>query len=160
MGGRPARALTAGDGAFNATTEGLTGAINTAGLAPASTSSTCARRRGRRLGRGQRDFLNIGTGGGGGGTVAEVESNNTRGTAQVITPNPATVNGTMTPGDNDYFAVTVAPGRTLSATLTPPANGDYDLYLYRAAPATPQPPAPRARAWSTARASPTPARRQ
>ena len=46
---------------------------------------------------------------------------------------PATVNGSMTSGDNDYFAVSVDPGRTLSATLTPPANADHDLYLYRAA---------------------------
>lgn len=76
-------------------------------------------------------------GGGGGGTVtivAEVESNNTRGTAQVITPNPALVNGRLSGStDTDYFRVTLGAGKTLTATLTPPAGVDYDLYLYNSA---------------------------
>lgn len=75
-----------------------------------------------------------GGGGGGGGTptpVAEVESNNTRGTAQVVTPNPALVTGTLgTTSDTDYYAVALGAGKTLTATLTPPAGRDYDLYLY------------------------------
>jgi serine protease len=66
-----------------------------------------------------------------GGTVAEVESNNTRASAQAITPNPATVNGNMSSaGDTDYFSVSIGAGKTLAATLTPPATADYDLYLY------------------------------
>ncbi len=76
-------------------------------------------------------------GGGGGGsstTVAEVESNNTRGTAQLVTPNPATVNGSLSSTtDTDYYRVSLAAGRTLTATLTPPATRDYDLYLYNSA---------------------------
>jgi carboxypeptidase T len=130
--GGTARVLAAADGAFNATTEGLTGQVDTTGLATGKhIVFVRAQDAGGTWGAISATYLTIGTGGGGGGTVAEVESNNTRGTAQVITPNPATVNGTMTSGDNDYFAVTVDPGRTLSATLTPPANADYDLYLYR-----------------------------
>jgi carboxypeptidase T len=131
--GGAARTMGAADGAFNATTEGLTGSIDTTGLSTRKhIVFVRAQDAGGTWGAISAAYLTIGTGGGGGGgTVAEVESNNTRGTAQVITPNPATVNGTMTANDNDYFAVTVAPGRTLSATLTPPANGDYDLYLYR-----------------------------
>jgi serine protease len=78
-----------------------------------------------------------GTGGGGGGgsatVVAEVESNNTRGTAQVITPNPALVNGRLSSSsDTDYFRVTLGAGKTVTAALTPPAGVDYDLYLYNA----------------------------
>jgi carboxypeptidase T len=130
--GGTARTLAAADGAFNATTESLTGSIDTTGLATGKhIVFVRAQDAGGAWGAISATYLTIGAGGGGGGTVAEVESNNTRGTAQVITPNPATVNGSMTSGDNDYFAVTVAPGRTLSATLTPPANADYDLYLYR-----------------------------
>ncbi len=129
--GGTARTLAAADGAFNATTEGLTGSIDTTGMATGKhIVFVRAQDAGGAWGAISATYITIGTGGGG-GTVAEVESNNTRATAQVVTPNPATVNGSMTSGDNDYFAVTVAPGRTLSATLTPPANADYDLYLYR-----------------------------
>jgi serine protease len=75
-------------------------------------------------------------GGGGGGTptpVAEVESNNTRSTAQLVSVNPAQVNGTLSSTtDTDYYRVSLAAGRTLVATLTPPATRDYDLYLYNA----------------------------
>jgi serine protease len=76
-----------------------------------------------------------GTGGGGTTTtVAEVESNNTLGTAQAITPNPALVNGRIaTTTDTDYYRVTLGAGKTLTATLTPPAGIDYDLYLYNSA---------------------------
>ncbi len=129
--GGTARTLAAADGAFNATTEGLTGSIDTTGMATGKhIVFVRAQDAGGAWGAISATYITIGTGGGG-GTVAEVESNNTRATAQVVTPNPATVNGSMTSGDNDYFAVTVAPGRTLSATLTPPAKADYDLYLYR-----------------------------
>lgn len=72
-------------------------------------------------------------GGGGGSNVAEVESNNTRATAQSITVNPATVSGTMgTSSDTDYFKVTIGTGKTLTSTLTPNGSSDYDLYLYNA----------------------------
>jgi serine protease len=72
-----------------------------------------------------------GGGGGGGGTVAEVESNNTRASAQVVTLNPATVNGSISStSDTDYYRVSLGAGKTLTATLTPPATRDYDLYLY------------------------------
>jgi serine protease len=72
-------------------------------------------------------------GGGGGNNVAEVESNNTRATAQSITVNPATVSGTMgTSSDTDYFKVTIGTGKTLTSTLTPNGSSDYDLYLYNA----------------------------
>jgi serine protease len=72
-----------------------------------------------------------GGGGGGGNNVAEVESNNTRATAQTISVNPATVSGTMgSSSDTDYFKLTVGAGKTLTSTLTPNGSSDYDLYLY------------------------------
>ncbi len=76
-----------------------------------------------------------GGGGGGGGPtpVAEVESNNTTGTAQVVSANPAVVSGSLaSTTDTDYYRVSLAAGRTLTASLTPPSTRDYDLYLYNA----------------------------
>ena len=69
-----------------------------------------------------------------GGNVTEVESNNTRGTAQAITLNPAAVAGTIgSTSDTDYFKLTVGTGKTLVASMTPNASSDYDLYLYNSA---------------------------
>ena len=66
-------------------------------------------------------------------TVAELENNGTRGTAQLVSANPALVQGTMASNsDQDYYRVSVAPGKTLRATLTPNTSSDYDLYLYNA----------------------------
>jgi carboxypeptidase T len=135
--GGTARAMSASDGAFNATTEGLTGSIDTTGLATGKhIVFVRARDAGGTWGAISATYLTIGTGGGGGGggSVAEVESNNTRSSAQRITAAlPVTINGSSASGDNDYYAVTVPAGATLRATLTPPGNADYDLYLYRAA---------------------------
>jgi serine protease len=78
-----------------------------------------------------------GSTGGGTTTVAEVESNNTRSTAQSVTANPAQVNGSISSSsDTDYYKVTLAAGKTLSAKLTPPASYDFDLYLYSSSGAT------------------------
>jgi serine protease len=81
--------------------------------------------------------VNAATGGGGGGTdspVAEVESNNSRSTAQLVSPNPALVSGRIASStDTDYYRVSLAAGKTLTSTLTPPATADYDLYIYNSA---------------------------
>ncbi len=62
----------------------------------------------------------------------EVEPNDSIAQAQVVAL-PITVNGTMANGtDNDYFKVTVAAGKKLTATLTPNASSDYDLFIYNA----------------------------
>ncbi len=79
-----------------------------------------------------------GGGGGGGGTdpvpVAEVENNNTRNRAQPVSVNPALVSGSIASSkDTDHYRVSLAAGATLTATLTPPASRNYDLYLYDAA---------------------------
>ena len=67
--------------------------------------------------------------------VAETTaSNNTIATAQAITAAlPVTVTGSVSSSDiNDYYAVTLAAGKTLTATLTPPSSADFDLYIYNA----------------------------
>ncbi|WP_374433470.1 M14 family zinc carboxypeptidase [Inhella sp.] len=63
--------------------------------------------------------------------VNEVESNNTIGTATMVSPPQAIVPGSLsTTSDTDYFAVPLPAGATLKATLTPPSSGvDYDLYI-------------------------------
>jgi serine protease len=71
-----------------------------------------------------------GGGGGGGGTIAEAASNDTRATAQVIA-SAGTVNGTVSSSsDTDYFRISLPAGKRLTATLTPNASADYDVYLY------------------------------
>ena len=74
-------------------------------------------------------------GGGGGGnpgtTIAEVESNNTRATAQSIANAGTTVNGSFSnSSDTDYYKVVLPAGKKLTAKLTPNSTSDYDLYLY------------------------------
>ena len=62
----------------------------------------------------------------------ETESNNSTGTANLVSA-PATVNGSLsTTTDTDYFRVNLPAGKTLTASL----NGgtkDYDLYIYNSA---------------------------
>jgi len=66
-----------------------------------------------------------------GTTINEVESNNTRATAQSITNSDTTVNATIgSSSDTDYYSISLPAGKTLSATLTPNASSDYDLYIY------------------------------
>jgi len=74
-------------------------------------------------------------GGGGGGTsINETESNNTIATANSVTTTGTTVNGNIgSTTDADYFVVQLPAGKTLSATLTPPATADYDVYIYDSA---------------------------
>ena len=63
-------------------------------------------------------------------TINEVEANNTLATAQTVTQ-PVTVNGTVASrSDADWFKVSVGPGKTLGAQLTPNSTSDYDLYVY------------------------------
>jgi serine protease len=69
-----------------------------------------------------------------GTTISETESNNTIGTANSVATTGTTVNGTMaSTTDTDYFVVQVPAGKTLSATMTPNASSDYDLYIYNSA---------------------------
>lgn len=66
-----------------------------------------------------------------GPTISETESNNTTATANVISTANTTVNATMSASsDVDYFKVSLPAGKTLTATMTPNASSDYDLYLY------------------------------
>ncbi|MBQ5950358.1 S8 family serine peptidase, partial [Massilia sp. ST3] len=80
--------------------------------------------------------VNVAAGGGGGTgtTLAESESNNTMGTADMVTASGTTVNANMgSTSDTDYFRVDLPAGKTLSSVLTPGASADYDLYVYNSA---------------------------
>ncbi len=77
-----------------------------------------------------------------GGTVVvpptgsnETESNNSTSTANSVTVSGTTMNGAIgSSSDTDYFVVQLAPGKTLTSTLTPgSASADYDLYVYNSA---------------------------
>ncbi len=124
-------ALSASDGSFNAQTEGVTGTLNTTGLA---TGKHLVWVRGKdatgQWGPVSATFLNVGTGP---ESIPETEPNDSRTGAQLIT-GPNTVRGTMSSSTNeDWFAVDLPNGRTLTSTLTPNASSDYDLYVYDAA---------------------------
>jgi serine protease len=65
------------------------------------------------------------------GTIAEVEPNNSRSASQLVSTDNTTVNGTIgSNSDNDYYRISLPPGRTLVSTLVPNASSDYDLYVY------------------------------
>lgn len=65
-----------------------------------------------------------------GTTISETEANDTTATANLISTANTTVNGTMAAStDLDLFKVSLPAGKTLTATLTPNATSDYDLYL-------------------------------
>jgi Zn-dependent metalloprotease len=62
-------------------------------------------------------------------TYNEVESNGTTSTANVIADTVTKIVGYIgTSTDRDYFKIKVAPGRSLTISMTGPAK-DYDLYL-------------------------------
>jgi serine protease len=65
----------------------------------------------------------------------EAESNNTLGTANLVSASGTLVSGNMgSSTDTDYFLVQLPAGKTLSATLTIGAStADYDLYVYNSA---------------------------
>ena len=66
-----------------------------------------------------------------GPTISETESNNTVATANTVSTANTTVNGTMSASsDTDYFKVSLAAGKKITATMTPNSTSDYDLYLY------------------------------
>ncbi|MFM2068718.1 MAG: hypothetical protein RLZZ584_3627 [Pseudomonadota bacterium] len=67
------------------------------------------------------------------GQVSEVEPNDSTTAAQVLS-GAVQVNGTLASAtDTDYYQVSIAPGRSLVATLTPNSSSDYDLYAYNSA---------------------------
>lgn len=75
--------------------------------------------------------------GGGGGTVTEVEPNNSTSTANAITTVPATETGYIsTTTDVDYFSVSATSGQVITSGLSVPAGLNYDLYLLNASGAT------------------------
>lgn len=63
-------------------------------------------------------------------TVAETESNNTTGTAQLVREGYTVAGSISSSSDTDYFRVNINPGSTLGAKLAPVSTANYDLYLY------------------------------
>ncbi len=117
-------AMQASDGSFNSTTEALTGSLNTAGLAAGKhLVYVRARDASGAWGPVSAVFLNIN------GVpplvVGEMEPNNNLAQAQLLASLPAVVNGASNSSvrtqrsDVDFFRLSLAPGRTLSATVTP-----------------------------------------
>jgi len=122
--------LQAVDGSFNANTEALSGGLNTAGL-PVGQHIVYVRARDASgtWGPVSAVFLNINAAPP--LVVAEVEPNNSPAQAQVLGTLPVVVNGSTLKvarelrSDPDFFGFSLAPGRTLTATVTPggPAIG-------------------------------------
>lgn len=70
--------------------------------------------------------------GGSDGGLDEVEPNDQRTRAQVVAESGTTVRGSMRDRrDRDFYAVSVAAGRTLTVELAPNESSDYDLFVYR-----------------------------
>jgi serine protease len=69
-----------------------------------------------------------------GPTISESESNNTLGSADLVSTSGTTVNAYLgSSSDTDFFRVDLPGGKTLSAVMTPNASSDYDLYVYNSA---------------------------
>lgn len=67
-------------------------------------------------------------------TVSEVESNNSRSTAQAMASTPVLIKGSLaSTRDTDYFKVSVPAGARLVSTLTPNSTSNYKLSVYNAA---------------------------
>jgi Zn-dependent metalloprotease len=65
-----------------------------------------------------------------GTTFNEVESNNTRATANIVGNTVNKIVGYIgTTADNDYFKVAVQPGKAITINMTGPTGVDYDLYF-------------------------------
>jgi hypothetical protein len=64
--------------------------------------------------------------------VAETTSNNNSASgAQLVSPNPASVTGSISSSsDTDYYVLSLGAGKTLTATLSMPATANFDLRLY------------------------------
>jgi carboxypeptidase T len=126
--------LVPADGAFDNPTEGVTGTLSTAGLGNGPHLVYVRARDATGVwGPVSAVFLNIG-----GATplqVRDIEVNNTIATAQTVASLPAFVNGTMDSAirtersDTDFFRVNLAVGQSLTATLTPNADSDYNLEI-------------------------------
>ena len=128
VAGATAIPLGATDGSFNQTTESLSGTIATTGLSQGKhLVFVRAKASSGQWGPVTAQFLkvtNVVTPGNN-----ETEPNNGIGTANAVA-SPGTWNGNAgSSSDSDYFVVNLPAGKTLTATLTPNASSDYDLYI-------------------------------
>jgi carboxypeptidase T len=123
------RVIQASDGSFNTTTEALSAALKTSGLAPGlHTVYVRARDAGGTWGPVTASFLRINpvvpTAGN------EVEPNNTPATAQVTAALPVVMSGSAdSGGDSDHYRIAVPAGATVIVTLSSVAGSDANLAL-------------------------------
>jgi len=124
--------LSAVDGSYDATSEGIAGTIPTTGLAPGQhIAYVRARDAGGTWGPVTAAFINVAAA----VAVRDLEPNNTPDTAQVLPTLPALLSGTMDSSvrtqrsDTDFYSVTVPAGRSITATLAPNALLDADVDL-------------------------------
>ena len=128
--------LVATDGAFDTSTEALAGTLSTAGLSVGKhIVYVRARDASGTWGPVSAVFININ------GTptlLGEVENNNSLAVAQTISVFPSLINAAMDSpvkserSDTDHFRITLAAGKTLTATLAPNALSDYNLEIFDA----------------------------
>ncbi len=133
--------LQAADGSFTGTSEALTGSLNTAGLAVGQhIVYVRARDASGTWGPVSAVFLNVNAAPP--LVVAEVEPNNNLAQAQVLGTLPVVVNAASNNiartlrSDPDFFRVSLAPGRTLTATVTPGPLVGINMAILSAAGAT------------------------
>ena len=63
--------------------------------------------------------------------LKDVEPNNSLATAQPVASLPASITGTLaSTSDNDFYKLTLAPGKTLTATLTAGAKSAFGLHAH------------------------------
>ncbi|NOZ94028.1 MAG: peptidase M4 [Acidobacteria bacterium] len=74
---------------------------------------------------------------GGGGTMTEVESNDTMSYADIISGTPMTITAYMgSSSDIDYFRLTLPAGKTVTVDMAVPSWADYDIKLYNSSGTT------------------------
>ncbi len=131
--GAKAIALSATDGNFNSTTEGITGTLATTGLAEGKhLVYVRAKVASGQWGPVTAQFLKIGTGVVVPPGTNEIEPNDSRANATPVATR-GTWSGTAgASGDSDYYVISLPAGSTLTSTLTPNSSSDYDLYVYDA----------------------------
>ncbi len=126
------RPLAAADGSFNSVTEGLTGQVDTTGLAPGRhLVYVRARDASGAVGAVTAGWVTVLAL----PEVGEIEPNDVLATAQQLPTLPVRVNASLPwvrglPRDLDFFAIRVGAGRTVRVTMTPGAPANYALDVY------------------------------
>jgi carboxypeptidase T len=129
------RPLVAADGGFDNPSESVSGSIDTTGLAP---GRHLVYVRGRdasgAVGAVSAAWLTVAAL----PEVAEIEPNDALANAMRVDSLPLRINGSLPnirdlPRDRDFFRISLAPGRTLRAAMTPASGVNYGVEIYNSA---------------------------